>query len=141
MSAEDLGKRVSAARAYRGMDVASLADAVGLTPTLLQRFEVGTEELSDEAERSLLEAVAEVTRLPVQFFTVAFAGLADEGAPSSRLHTLEQKVDEALARMDLVVAEAEGQMTRGKKQLDRFIKTMGPDRELIRAIARHLGVE
>jgi transcriptional regulator with XRE-family HTH domain len=140
MSVEELGKRIAAARAYRGMDVASLADAVRLTPTVLQRFEVGTEDLGEEAQRALLEAVADATRLPIQFFAVDFQSLPDEGPPSSRLAALEAKVDEALLRMDRVVAEADAQMTRGKEQLDRFIETMGPDRELIRKIAAHLGI-
>jgi transcriptional regulator with XRE-family HTH domain len=140
MSAEDLGKRIAAARAYRGMELASLADAINVTPAVLQRLETGLEDLDEGAEWALLEVVAGATRLPTQFFTVDFQALPNEGAPTSRLERLEQKVDEALERMDGVVREADGQMTRGKDQLDRFIETMGPDRDLLQKIARRLDI-
>jgi hypothetical protein len=42
--------------------------------------------------------------------------------------------------MDHVIAEAEKQMSRGKEQLDRFIASREPDRELLRRIAAHLDI-
>jgi transcriptional regulator with XRE-family HTH domain len=140
MSAEDLGKRITAARSYAGIDIPSLADAISVTPAALQRWEAGLEELAEGDMWTLIKAIADATRLPEQFFTVDFQSLVGEEPPEARLARLERKVDEALARMDLVAAEADRQMTRGKKQLDRFIANMEPERELLRRIAAHLDV-
>ena len=110
MLVEDLGRRITAARAYRGMDLASLADAVGITTPALTRLEAGMTSLSDGDQWALLQAVASATRLPEQFFTVDFESLPLDESPERALDRLERKVDEALARMDEVVREAEEQM-------------------------------
>jgi transcriptional regulator with XRE-family HTH domain len=138
---DDLGKRIAAARAYAGISLETLADGISLTPYAIQRIEAGIETLSQGDRRSLVKSVAASTRLPEQFFTVDYAELAAEKAPEDELARLEGKIDTALERMDRVVEEAEGQMTRGKKQLDRFIEVQQPERDLLRRIAEHLGVE
>lgn len=134
----DIGKRITAARAYAGIDVEGLADAVGLSAPLLRRIEAGLEDLREGDWWSTIHAVAGTTRLPEQFFTVEWDTLAGAAPPEDRLAELEEKVNVALARMDRVVAEAEAQMTRGKEQLDRFIEAQGPDRAMLYRIAAKL---
>jgi transcriptional regulator with XRE-family HTH domain len=137
---DDIGKRIAAARAYAGIDVESLADAISLTPPLVRRIEAGLQDLPEGDQWSMIHAVAGTTRLPEQFFTVEWTTLVGVAPPEDRLAQLERTVAAALVRMDRVVAEAESQMTRGKKQLDRFIEHQAPDRELLRKIAEHLGI-
>jgi transcriptional regulator with XRE-family HTH domain len=130
------------------MSLESLADSINVTPPALQRLEAGVETLSEGDRWALIKAIADATRLPVQFFTVDFDSLTGDEPPEARLSRLEAKadetlsvIDEALARMDRVVKDAEDQMTRGKEQLDRFIAVQQPDRDLLRRIAAHLGIE
>jgi transcriptional regulator with XRE-family HTH domain len=138
---DDLGKRIAAARAYAGISQEVLADAISLTLHAVQRIEAGVEELKEGDRWSPHHTEAAATRLPEQFFTVDFEDLQADRAPEDRLSALEQKIDTALARMDQVVVDAEGQMTRGKTQLDRFIEHQKPERDLLRRIAEHLDVE
>lgn len=138
---DDLGKRITAARAYAGLSQETLADGVSLTLHAIQRIEAGVEQLTPGDRRSLIRTVAASTRLPEQFFTVDYSDLAAEKAPEDELARLEAKIDTALERMDRVVEEAETQMTRGKEQLDRFVEVQQPERDLLRRIAEHLGVE
>jgi transcriptional regulator with XRE-family HTH domain len=136
----DFGKRIAAARAYSGIDLDSLADSLSLSPHALHRIEAGLEDLDETQRWGLIKAIAAATRLPEQFLTVDFDSLATDEPPERKLDQLEAKIDAALARMDEVVAEAEGQMTRGKKQLDRFIEHQQPERDLLRRIAEHLNI-
>jgi transcriptional regulator with XRE-family HTH domain len=140
MSVSDLGKRITAARGYRAMDLASLADSINVTAPALQRFEAGVEPLSEGDQWALIGAIAEATQLPVSFFTTDFQSLPNEGPPEARLDRLEHKIDHALERMDKVIEEAENQMARGKEQLDRFIAAQEPERDLLRRVAAHLDV-
>lgn len=138
---DDIGKRIAAARAYAGIDVESLADAISLTPPLVRRIEAGLQDLPEGDKWSMIHAVAGATRLPEQFFTVEWSTLAGAAPPEDRLAQLERLVRVALSQMDRVVAEADAQMSRGKGQLDRFIEHQAPDRDLLRKIASHLGIE
>jgi transcriptional regulator with XRE-family HTH domain len=138
--ADDLGKRIAAARAYTGWDRDTLADGVGITAAALQRIEVGDEELTEEERFALINAVAEATRIPAGYFTTHLDAMIGEDSPAARLDRLERKIDEALGRMDGVAREADRQMSRGKEQLDRFIASMQPNEELLRRIAAHLDV-
>jgi len=135
---DDLGKRIAAARAYAGLSAESLADSINLTPTAINRLEAGVEELDGEEHWAVIKNVSAATGCPVAFFTTDFAALASGEAPSERLERLEQKVDEALSRMDDVVREAENQMTRGKEQLDRFIAAQDADRDTLHRIVAKL---
>lgn len=92
----DLGKRISAARAYAGIDRETLADGVSLTPTGIQRLEAGLDELTDSERRSTIRQIAAATRLPEQFFTVDYAALARETPPERKL----ERIDTALASID-----------------------------------------
>jgi transcriptional regulator with XRE-family HTH domain len=138
--ADDLGKRIAAARAYAGISQEVLADGISLTIHAIQRLEAGVEDLSESDRWSVIRAVAASTRLPDAFFTADFDTLAHDEPPEQKLDRLEHKIDAALKRMDDVVAEAENQMTRGKEQLDRFIAAQEPDRDLLRRVAAHLDV-
>ncbi len=138
---DDLGKRVAAARAMASIDRDTLADSTGMTSHVLQRIESGLEDLDDSGRRAIIGVVAAATRLPEQFFTVDYWALDRDTPPEDKLNTLERKIDMALARMDEVVREAEGQMTRGKDQLDRFIEVQARDREIMRRVAAHLGID
>lgn len=137
---DDLRKRIAAARCYAGLTQPGLADAIGLTAPALERLELGLTELSPPEERAVISAVAEVTGVPVGLFTADLAAIRGVEPPEDKLARLESKVDEALRRMDAVVLEAEGQMSRGKAQLDRFIANMQGDRDTLGLIAETLGV-
>jgi transcriptional regulator with XRE-family HTH domain len=98
----DLGKRISAARAYAGIDRETLADGLSLTPTGIQRLEAGLDELSDSDRRSTIHQIATATRLPEQFFTVDYAELAAETPPERKLEhidTLLESLDSRVARI------------------------------------------
>jgi transcriptional regulator with XRE-family HTH domain len=138
---EDFGRRLRAASAYAGLTVDQVADALGMTPAALGRIEAGAEQLEGDERRALMGAVARVTGLPEAFFTISLAQLVGEEVPESIVDGLSRKIDEALAAMDLVVAEAQEQMTRGKDQLDRFISHQHEDRDLWRKIAEKVGVD
>lgn len=138
---EDFGRRLRAASAYAGLTVEQVADALGMTPAALGRVEAGAEKLEDDERRALMGAVARVTGLPEAFFTISLAQLVGEEIPEAIVAGLSRKIDEALARMDLVIAQAEAQMTRGKEQLDRFIAHQHEDRDLWRRIAEKVGVD
>ncbi len=140
MSGTDLGRRIAAARAYTGMSVQSLADAVNVTVPALERFENDLADLSEDDRWALLCAIANATRLPTQFFTVDFATLPDEGPPSLRLAALEGKVESGLEEARRIGQEAQATMDQGKDQLQQFLAAMEPDRDLIRQIAAHLGI-
>ncbi len=137
---DDIGRRISAARAYAGLSVEALADSIGLKHEVLQRLEAGAEVLTEEEWWGIVRNVGAITRVPVQAFSVEFGTLDGTQPPEVRLTQLEEKIDEALARMDEVAEEADRQMTRGKEQLDRFIETQQSDRDLLRRIAEHVGV-
>lgn len=137
MIPNDFGKRVRGARAYAGLHLDSLADAMAITPQLLGRIEAGVEQLADDDARAIIRGVAAITRLPEALFTVDLATLEGEEAPQ----TVVAKVDEALGQMHDVIAEARSQMRRGKEQLDRFIAHQHEDRDLWREIARKVGVD
>jgi len=137
---DDLGRRIAAARAYAGLSAESLADSINMTPTAINRLEAGIEELDGEEYWAVIKNVSAATACPVAFFTTDFASLARGEAPTERLESLEKKIDDALERMNCVADEADQQMARGKEQLDRFIEHQAPDRELLRAIATHLGL-
>lgn len=141
MIPNDLGKRIRAARAYAGLEIDVLADAMSLTPQLLGRIEAGVEALPDDDARSVIRGVAGITRLPEAIFTVDLATLRGEESPTSIAEALSAKIDAALERMDEVIAQAEQQMTRGAEQLDRFIAHQHEDRDLLRTIADHVGVD
>lgn len=138
--ADDLGKRIAAARAYAGISQDGLADSISVSKHALQRIEAGLEEFGESERWALIHAIALATRLPEQFFTVDFTVLKGDEPPEEKLDRLEAKIDAALARMDDVVKEAENQMSRGKEQLDRFIDAQQPERDLLRLIAEHLGI-
>jgi transcriptional regulator with XRE-family HTH domain len=98
----DLGKRITAARAYAGIDRETLADGVSLTPTGIQRLEAGLDELTHDERRSTIQQIAAATRLPEQFFTVDYAELAGETTPERRLDQLDatlKSMDGRLARI------------------------------------------
>jgi transcriptional regulator with XRE-family HTH domain len=137
---DDTGHRITAARAYAGLSQEALADSLGITVPALQRIEAGLAEQSTEDEWAILRGVSAATRVPLQAFTVDFGLLDGTAPPEARLAQLEQKIDQALARMDQVAKEADFQMTRGKQQLDRFIEAQQSDRDLLRRIADHVGV-
>jgi transcriptional regulator with XRE-family HTH domain len=139
--ADDLGKRIVAARAYAGINLEGLADSISVSTTALQRVEAGLEEYGESERWALIRAIALATRLPEQFFTADFAALKGDESPEQKLDRLERKIDQALARMDDVVQEAENQMTRGKEQLDRFVESMGGDRDLLQRIAARLDIK
>jgi transcriptional regulator with XRE-family HTH domain len=139
--ADDLGKRIAAARAYAGISQEVLADGISLTIHAVQRLEAGVEDLSESDRWSVIRAVAASTRLPDAFFTADFDSLIHDEPPEQKLDRLEHKIDQALERMDQVVAEADRQMTRGKEQLDRFVQAQERDRDLHRKIAEQLGIK
>jgi hypothetical protein len=92
----DLGKRVAAACAYRGVSRVCLADALNISPFLLERFQAGVDELSNDDGWRLIDAIAGILRLPLEFFTVDFLTLPCEGPPEVRSARLERKVEELL---------------------------------------------
>lgn len=97
---DDMGQRISAARAYAHLSEEALADSLGLTVPALQLIEAGLSPMSAEQWFGLLERVEEVTHIPQQAFLVDFATLQVPAAPSARLAGVEQTLTRLVAAQE-----------------------------------------
>jgi transcriptional regulator with XRE-family HTH domain len=98
----ELGKRIQAARAYVGLDREALADALGLGPPTLGRIEAGVEPLNAVDRRAVITGVANVTRIPEEFFTVDFSTLVGEETPESTLERLVPLVESLVTKVHIL---------------------------------------
>ena len=99
---DDLGKRISAARAYAGINRTTLADGLTISKPALERLESGLEVPEGSERRSKIKDLAIATQLPEQFFTADYAELAAETSPERRLDDLDEtlrSLDGRLARI------------------------------------------
>jgi transcriptional regulator with XRE-family HTH domain len=92
----DFGKRIKAARCYRGL---TLADSIRVTEHALSRLEAGVQPLTEGDQWALLKAVAVALHLPEQFFTVDFQSLAREESPESKLVQYEALIERLLGEL------------------------------------------
>jgi transcriptional regulator with XRE-family HTH domain len=89
----ETARRVRAARAYCGLTVREVADAVGLGLQTIKRIEAG----SRVARKSEIVAIAEACGLPRDWFEADFEALVQ----------LASEADELLARVDRRLARIE----------------------------------
>jgi DNA-binding XRE family transcriptional regulator len=101
--AQELGRRVKAARIYRNVTQAELADEIGHDRTTTIRWERG--DIDKDYKRATLEAAAsKVTDMPREFFVINFDDLPNmvrAWKQASRLpnpDALRDLVDEKLRR-------------------------------------------
>jgi transcriptional regulator with XRE-family HTH domain len=93
VQADDVARRVRAARAYAGLSVRELADAIGIGLQTIKRIEAGS-----RAPRTMeVWAIAEVCGLPREWFEVDFDDLARHAAAAGELLA---RVDARLARLE-----------------------------------------
>jgi transcriptional regulator with XRE-family HTH domain len=102
---DDLGKRISAARAYAGINRTTLADGLTISKPALERLESGLDVPEDSERRSLIKNMAIATQLPEQFFTVDYAELAAETSPEHRLDQLDETLRSIDGRLGHIAAK------------------------------------
>jgi len=69
----ELGRRVKAARHYRGLDQETAAEKMRVEPATLGRYEKG--QIPEIKRSGLIERASEATDLPHEFFSVNFDDL------------------------------------------------------------------
>lgn len=72
-SAVELGRRVRAARHYRGLDQETAAEKMRVEPATLGRYEKG--QIPEIKRSGLIERASEATELPHEFFSINFDDL------------------------------------------------------------------
>lgn len=96
--AKEVGRRIAAARAYSGLSLDEMAEALGVSAPTIRRWSNGEENsLGKTAEERQLKAdrVREVTNCPDSFFEAG-------DAPDAR--ELEVRVDDLVRQMDYVLS-------------------------------------
>jgi transcriptional regulator with XRE-family HTH domain len=73
-AAEELGKRVLAARKYRGVSQVKLAKRLKVGPDTLGRWEAGKTD-KDYKQDAMIKAAVSETKLPREFFSIDFKDL------------------------------------------------------------------
>jgi transcriptional regulator with XRE-family HTH domain len=99
---DDLGKRISGARAYAGITRKTLADGLTISKAALERLERGLDVPEGDERRSKIKDLSSVTGLAEPFFTVDYAKLAVEPPPERKLEHIDatlEKLDGRLARI------------------------------------------
>jgi transcriptional regulator with XRE-family HTH domain len=89
----ETARRVRAARAYAGLSVQELADAIGLGLQTIKRIEAGKRN----ARRYEIWAIAETCSLPRDFFDIDFGLLCDR---AETIDALLRRVDDRLAKIE-----------------------------------------
>jgi transcriptional regulator with XRE-family HTH domain len=97
----ELGKRIRAARGYGGISQEQLGEALGFAGPRMNRLEnAGRKTQLSLAEREgIIKTAAQVTGLPVEFFTVDFSNLPEMAA------AWQQVRREGATTEDLVAAQ------------------------------------
>ena len=109
VQSSDVARRVRAARAYAGLSVRELADAIGIGVQTIKRIEAGA-----RAPRTMeVWAIAEVCGLPNEWFEMDVEGLANHAAAAA---DLLERVDRRLARIELQlgISPLNGNGSRGE---------------------------
>jgi transcriptional regulator with XRE-family HTH domain len=116
--AVELGRRVRAARTYAGVSQIDLARRLGVGPDTLGRWENGKTAPGYKRE-ALLEATAQLTSLPQEFFVIEFSSLPEmvaawqqvrrEGATAEDLIAAQEKDEGSLLPGDPSASPTEEQ--------------------------------
>lgn len=96
---KELGRRISAARAYAGLGMDDLADRLGISTPTLRRWVNGEERslgTTTQERRLKAELVREVTGCPTSFF--------DESTSVPNPDRLSADVERLMKQMDYVLA-------------------------------------
>lgn len=101
--AEELARRVRAARAYAGITQEDLSARLGVSVVTYKRIEAGRRDISLEEVRR----VSEITEMPVAFFTDDISSLSGSGS-SQELEDLRGQLSGLVDRL----ADIEWQMRR-----------------------------
>lgn len=112
-------RRIRAARAYSGMTLNELADAVGMGRMTLYRMENGQRDV----KRMELREIAEACDVPYEFFAADWATLGDD---AGQLDRIEQKLDRIIQTADA---------------FDRTIGATAPDGETLLEILQRATAE
>jgi transcriptional regulator with XRE-family HTH domain len=97
-----------------------LAEALGVSAPMLGLIEAGAEVLQDDERRAVIPAVARVTRVPEEFFSVDFSTLVGEESPEATLARLVPKVESFAAEMYALADRFAGEVARWAQALDQL---------------------
>lgn len=107
MTAEELGRRMAAARAYAGVTQTEMGKHLQLSTSTLRRIESGEQR----ATLDLCKVVAERCGLPLAFFEVDLSRLTELSAPAVtvKVTELEAALNALTAQVQLI---AQGRQPR-----------------------------
>lgn len=117
-TAEELGKRVLAARKYRGVSQIKLAKRLKVGPDTLGRWEAGKTD-KDYKQDAMINAAVQETKLPREFFSIDFKNLP------AMVQAWRRAQPEARGDGELALTELETELEAESQQSDPSEKRSG----------------